>query len=304
MSDRCNESIIVPMNPRGRYSGGSIPGSIVAQKWFSDRKGSKGKVIISFDKRCKHVSSSEKPTLGFFYDTDSRKVTHRFSIIDITDDEGVKKYERDFLPPWRRDLLKTKQWKRTWLLIKEIRRLKEPKALAYFGKRRAQSFVYSIAGAKLAYSEETTNPCRFIDDIVFGCAESPDEKFRERNLGLIMWALTIKEGAEYLDPELVVKGRGKKRRLDMLVKNSKGEHVLVELKLRTAEKHTLNNQLKPYMKKVMAERGLTRLKGLIVARKQSPDLKKELSKKENAHIRFSSYSFAFALDREGRTFLQ
>jgi len=297
MPELCSESMIVPMNPRREYSGGSTPGSILALKWFSDKK---GKVIISFDRRCKYISSQEKPRLGFFYDTSQRKVTHRFSIFDVTDDAGVKEYEKDFLPPWRRELFEETRKpskRRTWLLIGEIYALDTPKDLIYFGKRRAQSYVYSAVGSELAYSKEETTPDKFIDDIVFRCAVSKTAKFTEDDLELIIWAQIVKnEKAKYLQLQPVPPARGKRRRPDIVVKNSKGEYVVVELKRDKADKSTLDKQLRPYMKLVMSQHGSSKLKGVIVARNASEDLKTELSKKKNDDIKFVPYGFVFKAD--------
>mgnify|MGYP002153786589 CR=1 FL=1 len=292
MSEPCKKSVIVPMNPRGSYSGGSTPGSIIAQEWFCKRHRN---VLISFDKGCKYTNSAERPSLGFFYNTSRHKVTHRFSIFDITDDEGATKYKNKFLPPWRRELLETSLRpgeQRTWLLIGKIRRLDEPQDLAYFGKRRAQSFVYSTVGSELTYSEKTTSPDEFIDDVIFRCVVSGTEKLREDDLELIMWALIVDKGGEYLERQRSYEDDGKRLRLDMLMKNSKGEYVVVELKLDEAEKDALDKQLRPYMRKVMAEHGLAKLRGVIVARRVSAELEEELSK-TSTDIHFAPYGFTF-----------
>lgn len=39
MDNHVEEAIIIPMNPRGDYAGGSTPGSIIAQQWFAEKKG-------------------------------------------------------------------------------------------------------------------------------------------------------------------------------------------------------------------------------------------------------------------------
>lgn len=295
MDKSVEESIIVPMNPHGSYSGGSTPGSIIAQKWFADRK---GKVIISFDKGCKYIDSLEKPHLGFFYNSDKGEVTHRFSIIDVTDDRGISKYVTDFLPPWRQELYETKPEPgkhRTWIVICDIYELNEPKTLDYFGKKNCRSYVYSFKGSELTYSEKSPSPEDFIDEIIYRRARASDDKFTEDDLELIIWALMIKNNAEYIQRQRRYESDGKNLRLDLLTKTSKGEYVVMELKRDTATKETLVNQLRPYMMRVMDDFGLAKLKGCIVARDASSDLKKELSKTENDDIEFVSYMFSFKL---------
>jgi hypothetical protein len=299
MPELSNETIIVPMNPRGSYLGGSTAGSIIAVKWFSDQK---GRVVISFDNRCKYTNSPERPRVGFFYDTGEcdRKVTHRFSIFDITDDDGVKKYER-FVPPWRLELFeKTRERskRRTWLLIGEIYNLDTPKDLKYFTKSRAQSFVYSDRGSELTYAKESTTPDEFIDDIIFHRAISETDKFTEDDLELIVWALIVKNGnARYLERQRVYQARGRRLRIDMVVKDSKGQIVVIELKRDKADSDTLNKQLRPYMKQVMKRYPSTKVRGIIVARDASKDLRAELSKQKNAGIKFVPYRFTFNSNR-------
>lgn len=288
MSEVVEKSIIIPMNPHGRYSGGSTPGSIVAVKWYADKKGG---VLISFDRWCKYINSLEKPRLGFFYDSSLGKVTHRFSIVNVTDDNGVKSVKK-YLPPWRKEVYKARNpgRRRTWMLIKDIFKLKEPKKLSSFGKERAQSFVYSDIG-ELEYSKEKESPDDFIDDIIYRCAVSGTDKLAENDLELIVWALMIKNNAEYVERQRSEDG-GKNIRLDILMKTSKGDYVVMELKRGIAEKKTLRNQLRPYMMRVKRKLRLTKLKGIIVARGMSNDLEKELSKTANANISFIPYKFA------------
>jgi len=289
------KSVIIPMNPHGSYSGGSTPGSIIAQKWFADLKGD---VTISFDKGCRYVNSPEKPNLGFFYDTSRGKVTHRFSIVDVTDDDGIGKYVEEFLPPWRQELRETKlkdEEQRTWLVITDIFELKEPKELAYFDKKRCQSFVYSSKGSELTYCEKKLSLDDFIDDIVFRCAVSETDKFTEDSLEWIIWALIVINNAEYVKRQRSYEDDDKKKlRLDILMKTPKGEYVVIELKLERAEKEALHNQLRRYMENVKKESHPAKLKGIIMARKASPDLVEELKKPENADISFVPYKFEFS----------
>jgi len=299
MDGHGEESVIIPMNPKGSYSGGSTPGSIIAQKWFADRE---GKVIISFDRPCRYANSLEKPHLGFFRDTSKGDVTHRFSIIDVTDDWGVTKYVENsippwsnkFLPPWRRELYDDAREepikRRTWMLISNIYELKEPKNLEYFGKKHSQSFVYSTKGLELAYSEEKPDPDRFIDDVIFRCART--HRLTEDDLELIIWAWLVKNNVEYVERQRKIEG--KSLRLDLLTK-FKGEYVVMELKRDTATMETLVNQLRPYIRGVMNRFGLTKLRGIIIARDKNPDLEKELSKAENEDIKFLPYMFSFIL---------
>lgn len=284
--------MIIPMNPHKDYSGGSTAGSIIAQKWFAERK---GKVIISFDKSSRYTNSSEKPRLGFFYDSSKGKVTHRFSIVDITDDNGIGRYEKEgYLPPWRRLLYEERRptdSARTWLVMKDIFRLNEPQELAYFGKKRCQSFIYTRAGSELPYFKKKSSVDEldeFIEDIVYRCATSKAEMFLEDHLELIMWALIVKNKAEYLKRQPSIDGK----RLDILLKTPKGEHIVIELKREIADKEALT-QLRKYMKTVMKEEHPEKLRGVIIARHKSPDLQNELEKRENADISFIPYRFAF-----------
>ncbi len=289
MSDVVEKSIIIPMNPHESYSGGSTPGSVTAQKWYADEKGG---VLISFDRGCKYVDSSEKLRLGFFYDTGLGKITHRFSVVDVTDDKGVKKYVKDYLPPWRQELYQKKpEGQRTWMLIKDIFRLSKPMELCFFGIGRAQSFVYSEKG-ELRYSEKKESPDDLIDDVIYRCAVSHGDKFTEDDLELIVWALMVKNNAEYLDRQRSYEEGGHNLRLDMLLKTPKGEYFVMELKRGTAQKSILCSQLRPYMNLVKRKLHLTRLKGIIVARDISNDLEKELSKPTNGDISFVPYKFA------------
>jgi hypothetical protein len=294
MSDSAVTSIILPMNPHGDYYGGSTPGSIIAQKWFADRN---GKVIISFAKGCRYANSQEKPPLGFFYDTSAGRVTHRFSVVDITDDRGISRYEKEFLPPWRRELRESKLERgeqRTWILIENIFRLRKPKEMSDFGIKRCRSLTYSSKGMVFSYAEENQSPDDFIDEIVFRCATSATAKFTEDDLELIMWAMMVKNDAKYLQRQRSYEDRKRKKlRLDILMRTKKGEYVVIELKRETATKEALENQLRLYMSKVANEFSLTRVKGIIVARNVSPDLQKALMQPENADIRFARYGFAF-----------
>ena len=292
--------MIIPMNPYGEYSGGSTAGSIIAQKWFADDK---GKVIVAFDRWCRFARSSEKPRLGFFYDSIIGKVTHRFSIDDITDNEGIKRagYVRDFLPPWRRDLFR-KELKPgapcTWCLIKGIYELKHYANLSHFGKRRIRSFVYSNVCSDLPYIKEKASPEKFIEQRIFSCTVSERNKLTELDLELIIWALIVKKQGEYVDRQFRLSRSAKKLRLDMLLRTNKGEHVVLELKKDVAHKETLN-QLRSYMNKVRADHraeiGLKKLKGIIVANKIHPDLDKAIKclKTENEEISSAEYGFAF-----------
>lgn len=304
MGNRVKESIIIPMNPHGDYSGGSTPGSIIAQQWFAERK---GRVIISFDKGCKYINSLEKPHLGFFRDTstEERLVTHRFSIIDITDDWGINKFlegaiapwNKKFLPPWRQDLyeetIAKPRKRRTWMLIGDIYELSKPKRLEYFGKKTSQSFVYSSVGSELRYSREKPNPDEFIDDIISRSART-QVRFTEDDLELIIWALMVKHNAEYITRQRRIEG--KNLRLDLLTKTPEGEYVVMELKRDTATKETLVDQLRPYMNGIKKDFRLSKLRGVIVAKNASSDLRRELSKTENEDIKFIPYTFSLKLD--------
>jgi hypothetical protein len=279
------------MNNKGEFSGGSTPGSIIAQQWFAKKK---GKVIISFDKGCKYLNSSEKPHLGFFYNTTLQKVTHRFSIDDIIDDNKVEQFY-EFLPPWRQELFESKPEigkYRTWIIISSIYALNEAKSLDYFGKERALSFVYSTKGPELVYSKKMPSPDEFIDDIIFRTSRGRIE-FTEDDLELIIWALLVNSKSEYVRRQRRIEG--KNLRLDLLVKNSKGEFIVLELKRDTATKETLVNQLRPYMDGVKIDFNLKKLDGKIVARDASTDLLNELEKPENSNIKFLPYSFSLEL---------
>lgn len=298
------KSIIVPMNPKGTYSGGSTPGSIIAQKWFADDK---GKVIISFDRPCTYANSSRKLRLGFFRNTYEGRVTHRFSIADITDDEGIIKFMKDgispwhekFLPPWRKQLFdetcREPGKGRTWMLIYNIFKLVEPKGRDYFGIKPSQSFVYSSAGSELKCSREKQNPNAFIDSTIFGNMRG-NKKFDEDQLELIIWAWLIWNKAEYVDRQRTT---GRTLRLDLLSKFD-DDWMVIELKRDFAEKEVLAEQLRPYMKGCTRKYRLQKLRGLIVARGASPELEEELSKPENKDIDFASYSFSFNLNWKTR----
>jgi hypothetical protein len=299
MIGKVERTLVVPMNPHGEYSGGGTPGSIISQQWFAEK--AEGKVIISFDRGCRYRNSSEKPNLGFFYDCTKKRVTHRFSIIDITDDwnvvkfleENVSPWSKRFLPPWRSELYeeaKTEPTKRrTWMLISDICRLKEPKSLEYFDIKRLRSPVYSSKGSELEYIEEKTDPYRFIDEVIWN-AVIGKAKFREHDLELIVWALMVKHEMEY-----IARQRGKKGyRLDLLTKTPEGEYVVIELKRGKAEKETLV-QIRKYMNKSKRDFQLSNLKGVIIARDASQDLIKELEKLENRNVKFASFSFSIGL---------
>jgi len=290
MSRNFEESMIIPMNPKGEFSGGSTSGSIIALQWFANKM---GKVIISFDKGCKYLNSPEKPNIGFFYDTVLQKVTHRFSIDDIIDDSKVERFY-EFLPPWRRELFESKPEigeYRTWIIISSIYALNEAKSLDYFGKKRAQSFVYSTKGPELVYSKKKPSPKEFIDDIIFRTLRGKIE-FTEDDLELIIWALFVNSKSEYVRRQSRIEGN---LRLDLLVKNSKGKFIVLELKRDTATKETLVNQLRPYINGIKTNFNLKKLNGIIVARDASTDLLTELEKPENSNIKFLPYSFSLKL---------
>ena len=212
----------------------------------------------------------------------------------MIDDNRVDKYV-EFLPPWRRDLYKTKPEegnRRTWIVISEIRALDEPKKLDYFGKERAQSFVYSSKGSELSYSEKSSSPDVLIDDVVFRNARGY-AKFTEDDLELIIWALMVKNDSEYIRRQRKIEG--KNLRLDLLAKTSKGEYLVMELKRDIATKETLYNQIRPYMNGIKNYLGLQRHRGIIIGRDASTDLKEELCKPENVDIKFIPYMFSFKL---------
>jgi hypothetical protein len=173
------------MNPNKLYAGDRPEAGMIdkqkewqdkVQKELQDKNGKgKGMVIIAFDRPCIYTHEKPKPTLGFFYNTSIKslnKVTHRFSIIDIADDEQICNYLKNeksdiwkefYLPPWRRELFEdacksvkellskglAPNKKETWMLITDICELKQPQPLAYFGKKRCQSFVYNSKGSEL-----------------------------------------------------------------------------------------------------------------------------------------------------------
>jgi len=58
------------------------------------------------------------------------------------------------------------------------------------------------------------------------------------------------------------------------------------------------------MTKVMTEFRPERLRGIIVARDASPDLQKELNKRENTDISFVPYRFAFRSKRIEKALFQ
>ena len=153
--------MIVPMNPNDLfYDDRKEPGMVSKQIGWQEKR---GKVIIAFDKPCIYAHEKPKPSLGFFYDTLNRLVTHRFKIIDIVNDEQACNYlnlkqqsddwKREYLPPWREKLFEKScelpGKKQTWMLITDICELKDKKKLAYFGKKICRSFVYSPKGSEL-----------------------------------------------------------------------------------------------------------------------------------------------------------
>jgi len=87
----------------------------------------------------------------------------------------------------------------------------------------------------------------------------------------------------------VIKGR--RLRLDLLTK-IRDEYVVIELKCDEATRDTLVHQLRPYMNGIKKRLGLTTLRGVMIARDQSPDLERELKKTENKDIGFVSYKFS------------
>ena len=217
----------------------------------------------------------------------------------MTDDWGIIKYlensippwSKKFLPPWRQELYDDARKKpkncRTWMLISKIYKLEHPQKLEYFDKKPSQSFVYSSKGSELTCSQEKPDPDKFIDEIIF---RSTRAKFTEDDLELIIWAWLVKNKADYIKRQRKIESG----RLDLLTK-IKEEYVVMELKRDKATRETLVDQLRPYMKNVMNELDLTKLKGIIVARDISPALEKELSKAENKDVKFVPYMFSFKL---------
>ena len=288
------------MNPKGTYSGGNTSGNILAQKWFADRK---GRVIISFDRSCNFSDSTAKPSIGFFRDSKLKKVTHRFDIVDIASDFEFVDYlekqklpwQKEYLPLWRYDLYNEALSKpiknRTWFLISKIRRLKDAQELDYFKKKACVSFVYSEFGSELEWFDVAEDPDSFIEEIVFRSLRS-EAPFSEYDLELIIWAWLVKNGVEELR-EQVPTAHGL-RRIDMLARLPEFGYLVIELKIEEATLDDLNNQLKPYMLDVQKEYGIEKLKGVLIARKESKELHDELQKPENKEIvGFVPFKFMF-----------
>ena len=117
-------------------------------------------------------------------------------------------------------------------------------------------------------------------------------RFTEDDLELIVWAWLVKNDAEYLERQRKVEGG---LRLDLLTKY-KDEYIVMELKRDTATKDALDNQLRPYMERVMKRLDLKKLKGMIIARDASAELKCELDKTRNKDIAFVPYQFFLKLN--------
>ena len=302
MSESFEKSIIIPMNPHGSYSGGSTPGSIIANKWFADRKGA---VIISCDQGRK---DGEYPniTLGYFYDSEKHLVTHRFKIDKMTNYAGLSKSDVEkYLPGWRLDLYKEgSRDRQIWLKIRDIFELKKHEPLSSFGRKSCRSYVYPEIHLDLPYKKERTSPDDFIDDIIYRCAVSGIDKLMEADLELILWACIVKSGATYLDRQLSrdTDAEGKERiRLDIFLKSRKREFIVIELKRDMADLEALD-QIQCYIKKMEQEYGVSGVKGVIMARKTEKKLLSELEK--NADISSEPYKFAFSSEWVKKALLQ
>ena len=278
------KSIIIPMNPRGSYSGGSTPGSIIANKWFADHNGG---VIISYDQGRKN-GKYPGISLGYFYDSEKHhKVTHRFTIVKMTNYDGLSESDvQKYLPGWRLDLRNEgRRNRQIWLLIKDIFELEKPEELSSFGRKRCQSYVYSDKELHLPFKMEKTSPDKFIDDVIWRCAVSKKDKLTEKDLELILWAYVVKSGATYLDRQLSVD----EKILDIFLKTPQEEFIVIELKLDTADSKALA-QIRDYIEKMKRKWGITKIKGVIMGKEATSDL---LSKLENTDISFEQYEFKF-----------
>ena len=302
MPKRFEKSIIIPMNPRGSYSGGSTRGSIIANKWFADRKGA---VVISCDQGRKDGKYPDI-SLGYFYDSESHLVTHRFNIEKMTNYTGLSTNDVEvYLPGWRLDLYKEgPRDRQIWLKIRDIFELEKPEELSSFGRKRCQSYVYSDVQLDLPFKKEKTSPDDFIDDIIYRCAISRTDKLMEADLELILWACIVESGATHLDRQLScdTDTEGKERiRLDIFFKTRRGEFVVIELKRGPADSEALD-QIRRYMKKMEREYGVSGVKGVIMARKAEKKLSSALE--GNADISFEPYRFAFSSKWVKKTFFQ
>jgi len=286
------KSIIIPMNPHRSYAGGSTPGSIIANKWFADRKGA---VLISCDQGRKDGKYPSIP-LGYFYDSERHLVTHNFKIEKMTNYAGLSKSDVEtYLPGWRLDLYKQGPSDRQiWLKIKNIFELKVPRTLSFFGKRRCQSYVYSDVNMDLPVKKEKTSPDDFIDDIIYRCTISKTDKLLESDLETILWACIVKSGATHLDRQLSrdTDANGKERiRLDIFLRTRRGDFVVIELKRGTADFEALK-QIRQYMEKIKQEYEVKEIEGIIMAREAERKLTDKLDK--TADVSFEPYRFAFS----------
>jgi hypothetical protein len=285
------EAIVIPFNPHINFWGGSAIGSLIAHKWFADKHGA-----VLWD--LVHAGPHPEVKTAYFYDPEISAVTFKSIVERIERKENMDKNDEKFLPNWRKGDWDEKQEPgHVWLKLRDINPLKREYQLSRFTKisggklERVQNFAI-VVDPELEVNKEKITVEEMIDDCIYRLAAQKDEKLEEKQIEEILWNLMLEKNLEFVDRQ-----RGTDNRIDIAFRDSKGGFTVVEIKKSTADIATLD-QIKRYMRDIMAKESTKQVSGIILCRKADADLQRAVKNEESIIIDEYKFSISFPRIKE------
>lgn len=272
------KAIIIPLSPKFQASG-----SILSHKFFSDKKGAVLYEILG-------VKPRYTVNKCFLYDVKKKAVTYKADVEYMKYKQDIEEKDEEYLPGWRRRAWDNDQGDRfTWFKLRNIQELKKGKELGFFVKdtngepvKRVQNVVF-VEYKKLVGKYERISYSDYVDNIIFNMMES----CYERDIEEILYYYLLNNGYSdvyrqfTLDPE---------DRPDLILKNSKDEWVIIELKKDVGDIGSFI-QLKRYLKQL----GDDRVKGIIMCRDHTHELTEAVKKEKSIELKKFRFNIEFDL---------
>ena len=272
------KAIIIPLSPKFQASG-----SILSHKFFSDKKGAVLYEILG-------VTPRDTVKKCYLYDVKKKAVTYQADVEYMKYKQDIEEKDEEYLPEWRRRAWDNDQRDSyTWFKLRNIQELEKGKELGFFVKdtngepvKRVQNAVF-VEYKKLVGKDERISYSDYVDSIILNMIGS----YYEQDIEEILYYYLLNNGYSDVYKQFTLNPED---RPDLILKNSKDEWVVIELKKDIADIDSLI-QIKRYLKQLDDDW----VKGIIMCRDHTHELTEAVKKEKSIELKKFRFNIEFDL---------
>lgn len=304
--------LVIPARPNNEWYGGWAAGSILAHYihslkcggkvfWYQNiwRKGF-GPHKRYIDDRWEQIR--KKPCInkngpcisetGYFYETGTLNITWAFKLEKIIKREEIKESEKGYIPDFRWVYYDDDEEKQDWILISDMKKLKEP--IRFIGGTKFRFWPHKkpksghIRNNCFVCGFPKLNPNNLLtpkkEDLSnlylkqFLMKGSKEEKFREQNVQDALFVALLEKGFVFSKEGVIKKSNEDRGRYDYLFEKG-GKYFAIETKVE--DDPGAPGQLSEYIQAVRKEKKIPKNKimGIIICGKASQKTRERASRR-------------------------